>query len=58
MSGLLMSYGPMPADDPLWWLPEDLQLLKGSSLASAVAQYQAGLQSLLTWRDRLEQLCR
>ena len=45
-------------DDPCWWAPEDLALVKRTRLAHCAGQYRGSLQYLTHWRDRLLDLCR
>jgi hypothetical protein len=44
------------ADDPAWWSPHDLRLLRGTRLAQAVNHYGQGLQQLHRWLLRLGEL--
>jgi hypothetical protein len=46
---------PRP-DDPFWWAPEEAALLSGTRLAAAVRHYECGLDALVAWLGRLEDL--
>mmetsp|Transcript_13165 Transcript_13165/g.28231 ORF Transcript_13165/g.28231 Transcript_13165/m.28231 type:complete len:1436 (-) Transcript_13165:969-5276(-) len=47
---------PKKYDDPFWWTPSELSLLRGTRLGMSLVHYRPALQQLQTWACRLEEL--